>query len=394
MGEIIPTELPHTIDLSKIQAALARPGAELGLCPEFSPVQPQLDIYVFESLPSTSTHLWNLQKNVKAGTVVVAQRQSAGRGQRGHVWHSEPGGLYLSLALEPDLPVSHSAQLTCLSAWGIATALNNLGIPVQVKWPNDLFFRGKKLGGILTETKVVGACRGNSGTKLSQAPSIDRKSQTTSGPTAHIAQAVVGVGINWHNPVPETGITLAEILETIDAGKPDSESLKNKINCLEVLIALVIRGILQGAFFRQRVGGQVFMKAYQKLLTQFGKVVSIDSDTSYLAKPDISLSLADQSSGNTDTTTHSHRERAISQGSTSEGSTSEGNTSKKKRSGKVIGISEEGYLKVALVGSSSYPQASPAEQLADCPGSPDSSSQGFDHRENIVLLRPSEIRIS
>ncbi|MEL6880996.1 MAG: hypothetical protein AAFP09_10750, partial [Cyanobacteria bacterium J06607_10] len=71
-----------------------------------------------------------------------------------------------------------------------------------------------------------------------------------------------------------------------------------------------------------------------------------------------------------------------------------GNTSKKKRSGKVIGISEEGYLKVALVGSSSYPQASPAEQLADCPGSPDSSSQGFDHRENIVLLRPSEIRIS
>ena len=327
-------------------------------------MQPQLDIHVFESLPSTSTHLWNLHKNLNAGTVVIAQRQSAGRGQRGNVWHSAPGGLYLSLALEPNLPVSHSAQLTCMSAWGITTAFNNMGIPIQVKWPNDLFFKGKKLGGILTETKVVGAFRSNSGTKLSQSLSIDmepdREPQTPSGSVAHIAQAVIGVGINWHNSVPETGITLTKVLETIDAGKPEGESIKNKINCLEVLIALVIRGILQGAFFRQRVGGQVFMKAYQKLLTQFGNVVSIDSDAIYLAKSDIGPGLAAPRSDEADATACSHGEGAIPQES----------APGKKRSGKVIGISEEGYLKVAPAASAPYVQAPSAAELAAHP-SPD-----------------------
>ena len=261
----------YSISVEKIQAALATDGAELGINSEFRQIRSRFDVHVFESLPSTNTRLWQMMsQGAGAGTVAIAQQQSSGRGQHGRVWRSEPGGLYLSLALEPDWPVTNlatsGALLTCMSAWGIAIALNNLGLPIRIKWPNDLFFQGKKLGGILTETKLAQPL-----TDFSSSPG-------DANPPTRIKQAVIGVGINWHNSVPETAITLAKVLELM----PETTA-QNKINCLEMLTALVLRGILQGYFFQQRVGSQVFMKAYLNLLTQVGKIASLDSDLRYLA---------------------------------------------------------------------------------------------------------------
>ncbi len=307
----------------------------LGICPEFSQVQPRFDLHIFERVDSTSTQLWKmLSQGAGAGTVAIALQQSAGRGQRGHSWQSAPGGLYLSLALEPNWPVAHSAQLTCMSAWGIATAFNNLGLPAQIKWPNDLFFEGQKLGGILTETK------------LAQLPP-NPQSAAGSRPEAWIRQAVIGVGINWHNSVPETGIALTKILKTL----PASTAL-NRLNCLEMLAALTLKGILQGILFQQRVGGQVFMKAYEKLLTQVGKTVSLDSNLlsravfeSHMPQRCDTLQLAN-------------------------------------RSGEVIGVSEEGYLRVALH------ERSRCEPYGYGPsGGPCLTTQ-------TLLLRPSEIYVS
>ncbi len=243
------------LDANKVQAALLIDAAELGILPAFRQIQPRFDVHVFECLASTSTQLWRMiATGAGAGTVVIAQRQSCGRGQRGRVWQSEPGGLYLSLALEPDWSVTNGAQLTYLSAWGIATAMNNLGLPVQIKWPNDLFFEGKKLGGILTETKLAGAT-GTDGIP---------------GDSPHIKQAVIGVGINWHNPVPETGITLMKILERVPEG-----TAHHTVDCLEGLAAVALKGILQGVFFYQQVGRQVFMKRYHDLLTPASKIASL-----------------------------------------------------------------------------------------------------------------------
>ncbi len=258
-------------------------GTELGICSEFSRIRPQFDIHLFKTLPSTNTQLWkmlkadaqiNVQTNTqlstqldtqlrtKAGTVVIAQQQSAGRGQRDRIWLSDPGGLYLSLALEPDWPVAYSPQLTRFSAWGIATALNNLGIPIRIKPPNDLFYNGKKLGGILTETRLAQS------DKISSDPLLTGEKF---GSPARIKQAVIGVGLNWHNPVPQTGITLTKILES--GRYPRAHT---KINCLEILIVVVLRGILQGYFYQQQVGSQVFMKTYRKLLTQVSKTASVE----------------------------------------------------------------------------------------------------------------------
>lgn len=341
----------------------------LGICREFKRIHPQFDLHLYKSLPSTSTRLWKMiQAGAGAGTVVIAQRQSAGRGQRDRIWQSEPGGLYLSLALEPNWPVSHSAQLTCLGAWGIATALNNLGLPIKIKWPNDLFFEGKKLGGILTETKLSPAEGALSVKRLTEG---DRPN-----PSACIKQAVIGVGINWHNRVPDTGITLAQILER----RPDSAA-NNKINCLEVLAALVLKGILQGAYFRQQVGSQVFMKVYSDLLTQVGKVVSLDDNQLSLA---IRPSLLPWQERSVLSPPSKLCDRRLS-----------------NRSGEVVGVSEEGYLQVAigkaiksrarLLDSCELDSQVPDGQVPDGQ-TPD--GQTPDEARPILLFRPSEIHIS
>ncbi len=335
------------LSLEKIQSALASDGNDLGIRPEFRQIRSKFDVHIFESLPSTSTQLWQMMsQGAGAGTVAIAQQQSAGRGQRGRTWCSEPGGLYLSLVLEPDWPITHSAQLTCMSAWGIATALNNLGLPVRIKWPNDLFFEGQKLGGILTETKLAQT--------VAHRPA---RGEDLNGPT-YIKQAVIGVGINWHNLVPETAITLGKILELM----PDSAA-KSKINCLEVLVALVLRGMLQGYFFQQQVGSQVFMKAYSDLLTQVGEVVSLDRGL-------LDLAIASGSS----IKAPSVKAQLVN------------------RSGEIIGVSEEGYLKVAMLKS-----AKREESAGDKSDGNKSISPLADHSlgciTDILLFKPSEIYI-
>jgi len=332
------------IQTGQIQMALKRNAADLGIAPAFRRIRSQFHIHTFEALPSTSTKLWEmLEKGAPAGTVVIAQTQSAGRGQRGRIWQSTPGGLYLSLALEPNWPATHIAQLTCMSAWGIATAFNNLGIPVRVKWPNDLFFEGKKLGGILTETKVSHSQAMSGGDRHSD--------DSRASSTPHVRQAVIGVGINWHNRVPSTATTLHKIL----AAMPEAFG-KNKINCLEMLAALVLKGILQGHLFQQQVGSQDFMKAYSNLLTQVGEVVSLSSDLLNLAVADAGLlDVLKQLD---------------------------------KCSGEVIGISEEGYLKVAL-------RDVPARVVNDLKKvSSDTLSSGSSDRSlgcitDILLLKPA-----
>ena len=249
----------RAFDIERLRAALALDAACLGICPEFRCINPQFDLRVYDELASTNTQLWKLLgEGAGAGTVAIARRQSSGRGQWGRVWQSGPGGLYLSLAISPDWPVTHSVRLTYLSAWGIATAFHNLGLPVRVKWPNDLFFEGKKLGGILTEVKLA-----------QPLPEVLR-SPAGNASVACIKQAVIGVGVNWHNSVPQSGVSLAKILETMPSG-----AAINKISCLEMLAALVLKGTLQGYFFYQQVGSQVFMKAYRKLLTQVSQVDSL-----------------------------------------------------------------------------------------------------------------------
>jgi len=87
------------------------------------------------------------------GTVVMAEEQTAGRGRAGRTWHSEKGtGLYVSMLLRPRLAPAQAPLLTMLAGISAQAAVEAVtGLKPELKWPNDLLVKGKKLGGILTE---------------------------------------------------------------------------------------------------------------------------------------------------------------------------------------------------------------------------------------------------
>jgi len=97
------------------------------------------------------------QDGAEEGLVVLADRQTAGRGRMGRTWHGSGGSLLMSLLLRPSFPPSRIFALTMLSATAIREAVCNVcGLRCDLKWPNDLLLRGKKLGGILTEASFRG----------------------------------------------------------------------------------------------------------------------------------------------------------------------------------------------------------------------------------------------
>jgi BirA family transcriptional regulator, biotin operon repressor / biotin---[acetyl-CoA-carboxylase] ligase len=199
-------------------------------------------IYIFDTLASTNDKLAELiaEENATPGTVVIAKQQTAGRGQRGNQWHSELGGLYLSLAIAPDLPAVNVHQLTMGIVWGIADRLRQQGLPVSIKWPNDLMLADRKLGGILTQTRIA---------------------------QGRIYQAIVGVGINYANSVEGKAINLAP--------HPDYQP-NYRIFSMEMLTSCTIRGIIRGYKRCTPITIDRLLSDYLELLNARGRSVLVD----------------------------------------------------------------------------------------------------------------------
>ena len=87
------------------------------------------------------------------GTLVVAERQTAGRGRRGRHWESPEGvNVFMTLILRPELHPSRISGMTLLAALALAKAIKEMiSVDVAIKWPNDVIVAGKKVCGILTE---------------------------------------------------------------------------------------------------------------------------------------------------------------------------------------------------------------------------------------------------
>jgi len=112
------------------------------------------DIRVFQVTTSTNDVVEKLARDgVKEGVVIFAESQTKGRGRLGRKWVSPPGqGLWFSILLRPDLRPQEATQLTVAAATALWRAIQSeTGLSAEIKWPNDIFFRGKKAAGILTE---------------------------------------------------------------------------------------------------------------------------------------------------------------------------------------------------------------------------------------------------
>lgn len=115
-------------------------------------------LYWYSVTDSTNTRAKELAKQgAPQGTVLIAGRQSAGRGRMGRTFQSPDGqGVYLSVILRPDCAPTELMHLTCAAGAAMVQAVEQTaGIRPQVKWINDLVVNGKKLGGILTEMSVA-----------------------------------------------------------------------------------------------------------------------------------------------------------------------------------------------------------------------------------------------
>lgn len=114
-------------------------------------------VLVFESVPSTNDVAAELAAEPEsAGTVVLADFQSAGRGQYGRVWESRPGAsLLASVLVFPPPALVRPVILTAWAAVAVGDAVRQLtSVQARIKWPNDLLIRGKKICGILIEQKA------------------------------------------------------------------------------------------------------------------------------------------------------------------------------------------------------------------------------------------------
>ncbi len=90
------------------------------------------------------------------GAVIWAESQTAGRGRHGRDWISPPGNLYCSIIMRPKVEQSRLTEISFVAALAVRDAIAPVlpqGVPVELKWPNDVLAAGRKVAGILVEAE-------------------------------------------------------------------------------------------------------------------------------------------------------------------------------------------------------------------------------------------------
>jgi BirA family biotin operon repressor/biotin-[acetyl-CoA-carboxylase] ligase len=164
-----------------------------------------------EEVDSTNNYLYQLalQGNLPNGTVVWANHQTHGKGQRGAVWQAE-ANLNLTFSIlyyTPHFSVAAQFKLTQAISLGVCDYLSSHCKHVNIKWPNDLFVSDKKIGGLLIENTIKGT---------------------------QIVQVIAGVGLNINQKVfnlPE-GTYTSLCLEN-QKNYPLEEAMSALLSCIE-----------------------------------------------------------------------------------------------------------------------------------------------------------------
>jgi BirA family transcriptional regulator, biotin operon repressor / biotin---[acetyl-CoA-carboxylase] ligase len=140
-------------------------------------------LHFFPVTDSTNTDaLAEARIGAPHGSVYFADEQRAGRGRGDHAWHSAAGeGLYVSVLLRPSIAAAVLPLIPLAAGLAAAEAIHTVArIAIDLRWPNDLLIGARKAGGILVESKIDGG---------------------------GAAFAVVGIGINVHQRLFETGLS-------------------------------------------------------------------------------------------------------------------------------------------------------------------------------------------
>lgn len=208
---------------------------------------------VEREVPSTNTvaKRWAIE-GAPHGALVVAQKQTAGKGRLGRTFESPPGGLYMSVVLRPGTaqPQANPALITAAAAVATCRAVQELcAIQLAVKWVNDLYRGGKKCCGILSEA----------GTGIE---------------SGHIDYIVVGIGINYSTPTPSFAPEVRRLATSLypEGGAPAPRAK----------LCAAVYGQLMNDFAALHT--KEFLPEYRRHSNVLGKMVTVAAPVPYKAR--------------------------------------------------------------------------------------------------------------
>lgn len=205
----------------------------------------------------------DLIRSGKPDAVVIADRQTGGRGRRGRAFYSPPGdGIYLSIALRP-LPACVPFAPTVLFAAAAARAIDSVtGQTTQIKWVNDLILGGFKIAGILLEGGAAGIASGI-GVNINN----PRESFLPQLPHANSLAAICGRRFT----VEEVGLALVREVDRAWAGCQTAGDAERELSFYRSRLITVGRAVRVTDGENERLGQAVGLDADAALLVDFGK---------------------------------------------------------------------------------------------------------------------------
>ena len=202
------------------------------------------DVEVRKSVTSTNAVLKAMaEKGAPEGKILVAAEQTAGKGRMNRRFYSPAGsGVYMSLLLRPSCSASQSLYITTAAAVAVAEAIERVaGGKAQIKWVNDVYLRGKKACGILTEA------------------AFDME-------TNRLAYAVLGIGVNMRPPAGGFPDELEPIVTSVFGEADYDPEKRNRI------VAEIVERFWR---FYENLGEKAFLQGYRERSFLTGKDVDV-----------------------------------------------------------------------------------------------------------------------
>ncbi|WP_430931935.1 biotin--[acetyl-CoA-carboxylase] ligase [Saccharicrinis sp. 156] len=182
------------------------------------------NIVRFERLPSTNNQLKSLRKDqaIPEFTVVITCAQTAGKGQAGNSWESEPGkNLTFSLLLKPTfIEIQNQFVISKAVALGIIDVFMNFSQDFSIKWPNDIYYRNQKIGGILIENAISRNIITESIVGIGL--NINQEVFTSDAPNPVSLKNITGTDIELNNLLEQVVNAILKYLEKIKTLNSDS----------------------------------------------------------------------------------------------------------------------------------------------------------------------------
>jgi len=205
------------------------------------------DIVFFDTIDSTNTYAKTHVDSFTKNTIIIAKEQTLGKGRFDRRFFSKAGGIYVTFIFKETFDLTDSSHLTLFAAVAICKAIEKVcKIKPDIKWINDIFIKGKKVCGILSEASI----------------SCEEKK---------LKNVIIGIGLNVDNPLDPSIVNIATTLSK-ETDKPVNKS---------ILTSEIIKNMQKLPY---AVQDRKYFSEYKKRLFILKKKVLIDGEEGFVLK--------------------------------------------------------------------------------------------------------------